>query len=169
MASLALTAVGADRPGIVARVTAVLLEHGGNIEDSSMTILGGQFAMLLLVDCASAPADLERDLVAATLDLGLVVAVRELGRGTRSATPTHVLSVYGSDRPGLVHGVAEVLAEHEVNVTDLETRLLPGPVYAMVFEVALPAGVEADALADDVRRRSDDLEVSVHALDAATF
>src|SRR6266481_3460631 len=46
---VAVTAVGADRPGIVAAVSRVLYDIGGNIEDSRMAILGGHFAMVLIV------------------------------------------------------------------------------------------------------------------------
>src|SRR5438094_166616 len=45
----AVSAVGADRPGIVAAVTGAFLEHGCNLEDTSMTILRGHFAMMLVV------------------------------------------------------------------------------------------------------------------------
>ena len=41
---VAVTAVGADRPGIVAAVSRALYDVGGNIEDSRMAILGGHFA-----------------------------------------------------------------------------------------------------------------------------
>src|SRR5258708_19915436 len=44
-----LTAIGRDRPGIVARIARVLLDHGLNIEDSQMRILGGRFALILLL------------------------------------------------------------------------------------------------------------------------
>ncbi len=59
MGELAVTVIGADTPGIIARVSGVLHDHGGNLEDSSSTILGGQFAMMLLVDTEVDPADLE--------------------------------------------------------------------------------------------------------------
>lgn len=167
MAMLAVTAVGADRPGIIARVTGVLLEHGGNLEDSSMTILGGQFAIALLVRTDSPAGDLEQALTTATDDLGLLVSVREVGAGSDSAPPTHVVSVYGADRPGIVHGVAETLAEHRVNVTDLATRVLEGerPVYAMQLEVSLPDGVSEDVLDAALRERVAEVEVTVRALD----
>lgn len=167
MAELAVTAVGADRPGIIARVTGVLLEHGGNLEDSSMTILGGQFAIALLVRTATAAQELERALAAATADLGLLVSVREVGEGSDSAPPSHVVSVYGADRPGIVHGVAEVLAAHQINVTDLATRVLSGesPVYAMQLEVSLPDGVSEQTLSDALRERVAEVEVTVRALD----
>ena len=173
MATLAVTAVGADRPGIIARVTGVLLEHGGNLADSTMTILGGHFAILLLVDTDAAPARLEAALAEATADLGLVVAVRPVGEGAASTPPTHVLSVYGADQPGIVHGVTQVLADRSVNVTDLTTRVLEGdePVYAMVLEVALPPQVQPQALVEAVRTTTglQGLEASIHPLDVETF
>ena len=173
MAALAVTAVGADRPGIIARVSGVLLDHGGNLQDSTMTILGGQFAIVLLVETAADAAALETDLAAATADLGLVVAVRPVGEGASSPPPTHMLSVYGADRPGIVHSVATVLAERSVNVTDLTTRVLEGEraVYAMVLEVSIPTDVDPDDLAEQLRGGEGDeaMEASIHPLDVTTF
>lgn len=173
MALLAVTALGADRPGIIARVTGVLLEHGGNLQDSTMTILGGQFAIVLLVATDADPAGLEYDLINATEDLALVVAVRPVGAGSATSPPTHMLSVYGADRPGIVHGVAQALAARSVNVTDLTTRVLEGerPVYAMVLEISLPKGLEPDELTAALRAEggADGMETSIHPLDVTTF
>lgn len=171
MAEFAVTAIGADRPGIIARVTGVLRDRGGNLEDSSMTILGGQFAIMLLVSADDRAEELEAALAEATADLGLFVAVREVGKGHDSAPPTHVLSAYGTDRPGIVHGLAVQLAERGVNVTDLTTRLLEGerPVYAVMMEVSLPAGEDGDALARALAAEVDAVEVSIHPLDVTTF
>src|SRR4051812_49909019 len=60
-----LTAIGRDRPGIVARIAKVLLEHGLNIEDSQMRILGGRFAMMLLLRGNASEGQVYRDLLAA--------------------------------------------------------------------------------------------------------
>ena len=171
MGELAVTAIGADQPGIIARVTGVLLDHGGNLEDSSMTILGGHFTIMLLVSTDAAADELEQALAEATADLGLVVTVREVGAGARSAPPSHVLSVYGSDRPGLVHGVSTVLADHGINVTDLNSRVLEGEgaVYAMLFEVSLPDDVDDNELAAAVAAAVPDTDVSIHPLDADAF
>lgn len=171
MAELAVTAIGADRPGIIARVTEVLYDHGGNLEDSSMTILAGHFAIMLLVSTDADPAALERDLIERTADLGLVVSVRPVGEGAESPPATHVLSVYGSDRPGIVHEVADALFARGVNVTDLTTRVLGegGDVYAMMLEVSLPDDLDADALAAHVSAAVADVEVSVQPLDVGTF
>jgi glycine cleavage system transcriptional repressor len=171
MREVAVTAVGADRPGIIARLTGALLAQGANLEDSAMTILGGQFAMMLLVRVATAPAELEADLAAATADLGLAVTVRAVGEGAASPPATHLVSVYGSDRPGIVHGVTRALADLDVNVTDLSTRVLEGeqPVYAMMLEVSLPDGVTQEAAQAAVGAALDGVEVSIHPLDVDTF
>jgi glycine cleavage system transcriptional repressor len=168
---LAVTAVGADRPGIIARVARVLLEHEGNLEDSSMTILGGQFAIVLLVSTPAEPAVLEAALTEATADLGLVVTVRPIGTGASSPPPTHVLSVYGADRPGIVHAVAEVLAAASINVTDLRTHVVEGtpPVYAMLLEVSVPEGTGELRELLRAEHALDDVEVSVNALDPVAF
>lgn len=171
MNELAVTAIGADRPGIIARVTGVLLEQGGNLEDSSMTILGGQFAIMLLVSVDRPAEALREALVEGTRDLGLVVTVAPVGPGAQSRPPTHVLSVYGSDRPGIVHEVTRVLADAGVNVTDLTTRVLEGerPVYAMMLELSLPADADTDEVTRRVADGVADVDVSLHALDVATF
>lgn len=171
MPALAVTTVGADRPGIIAAVTTALAAEGGNLLDSTMTVLGGHFAILLLVETDRAPGELEETLAAATAGLGLVVAVREVGAGAVTPPPTHVLSVYGADRTGLVAAVSAVLAEAGVNVTDLSTSVLDGShaVYAMVFEVALPQGVDAGALAAGLVHEVRDVDVSLRPLETGPF
>jgi predicted amino acid-binding ACT domain protein len=77
MQRVALTAVGADKPGIVSALTGVLEELGCNLEDSTMSILRGQFAVLLVVsvpvDLGAAGVELALAAVAERLDLVVVV------------------------------------------------------------------------------------------------
>src|SRR5215217_6911290 len=65
MPQLALSAIGRDRPGIVAEVTRALLGHSLNITDSQMAVLGGRFTMMLIV---TAPEGTDLDLVREELD-----------------------------------------------------------------------------------------------------
>jgi glycine cleavage system transcriptional repressor len=151
MPQLALSAIGQDRPGIVAATTAVLLRHGVNVEDSRMSILRGHFAMTLILGLPDGAdrASLKTDLDEVAADLGLealaLSAVEPLAEATPAAT--HVLSIYGVDHPGIVHHATRVLAEHRVNITDLETRLVEGngepSLYALLIEVAVPDDVDA--------------------------
>src|SRR5215211_2960594 len=158
MPQLALSAIGRDRPGIVAEVTRTLLGHSLNITDSQMAVLGGRFTMMLIV---TAPEGTELDVVreelARTSDrLALdAVSLSPLGDAgdAPAADPSHIVTVYGVDHPGIVHAVSARLAAREVNVTDLETRLVGEDLYAMVLEVALPAGLDEEqvrALLDEV-------------------
>lgn len=153
MTHFAVTAVGADRPGIVAGVTRVFVDHGCNLEDSSMTILRGQFAMMLVVDAPAGvgPAELEQALAAPARELDLVVTVRAAPEPAGDAAPDTpwTVSVYGADHPGIVHGVASLLAANSVNIVDLSTRVVgspEAPAYTMVLEVTLPAGTDPQEL-----------------------
>ena len=146
----AVTAIGQDRPGIVAAVSGALLELDGNVEDSQMSILRGLFAVMLLVQV---PDDVEQARLADRLgevrdELGLeAVTVSPVGAGAESVRPSHVVSVYGADTKGIVHSISAALAGHGVDITDLETKLAgtpEAPVYVMVIEVALGAAAEAE-------------------------
>ena len=120
-----LTAIGRDKPGIVARIAKVLIEHELNIEDSQMQILGGRFAMMLLLRGTTSEESLYKDLLTAGRELGLdYIYVHPIAEAdVQTPRPTHIASLYGADRPGQVAAVAEVLAELQVNITNLATRL----------------------------------------------
>ena len=175
MAHLALSAIGRDRPGIVATVSRVLLEHGVNVEDSQMTILRGHFTIVLVL---SAPDELDQaalasDLESARGELGLdALSLSEIADAPAGhGDPSHILTVYGVDHPGIVHAVSSALAEQAVNITDLNTRLVEEeggePLYAMMIEVALPAGMEGDQLEQALEgpRREQGVEVTVRTLE----
>ena len=150
MPQLALSAIGQDRPGIVAATTAVLLRHGVNVEDSRMSILRGHFAMTLILglpdgaDRKSLAADLDE--VAADLGLEALALSAVEPRAEATPAPTHMVSIYGVDHPGIVHHATRVLAEYRVNITDLETRLVEGgdrpSLYALLIEVAVPDDID---------------------------
>jgi glycine cleavage system transcriptional repressor len=177
MPQLALSAIGRDRPGIVAEVTRALLGHSLNITDSQMAVLGGRFTMMLIVTAPEGTdLDLVREELARTSErLALdAVSLSPLAEAADApaATPSHIVTVYGVDHPGIVHAVSARLAAREVNVTDLETRLVgeggQAGLYAMVLEVALPAGLaeeEVRALLDEVGAEQG-VEVTVRPLEA---
>jgi glycine cleavage system transcriptional repressor len=164
MRHFAVTAIGADRPGIVAGVSEVLLEHGGNIEDSQMTILRGRFTMMLIVsagdgvDAQRLGSDLERVRNDVGLDALSLSEVTEAGTEL-GILPSHIVTVYGIDHPGIVHAVSSALAAQHVNITDLTTRLIGGdqgePLYAMMLEIALPAGLPVEETEKALRDVSD--------------
>lgn len=177
MARFALSAIGRDRPGIVAGVSGALLEHGVNIEDSRMAILGGHFTMMLIV---SAPEGSDIDALRAALlatqaELGLGALTLEevtVDQGFSRPEASHLVTVYGADHPGIVHAVAAALADLGVNVVDVATHLVAEegeqPIYALMMEVELPGGLAPDELEARLRETADRerLDLSVRALEA---
>jgi glycine cleavage system transcriptional repressor len=165
MPRFAVSVLGLDRPGIVAAVTRVLADAGCNLEDGPMTLLRGHFAMMLLV---SGPDHATQELIETVLDpvgdgLDLQLGVRPVTDTVTTAEPAgerYVLSVYGSDRPGLVARVTEVLAARRINIVDLQARVIgePEPVYAMHYELEVPAGA-LDGLDDELRQVERELDV----------
>jgi glycine cleavage system transcriptional repressor len=165
MSHFAVTAVGADRPGIVAAVTGAFADHGCNLEDSSMTILRGQFAMMLVVDAPAGvgAGELEAALAGPASDLDLVVTVRPAGEPAAEPGDSWTVSVYGADHPGIVHGVAALLADRAVNIVDLSTRVVgtpESPVYTMILEVTLPPGGDPHQLQADLDATAGELGVT---------
>jgi glycine cleavage system transcriptional repressor len=127
-----LTAVGPDRPGLVNDLSSLIREAGANIEDSRMAILGGEFAVILLI---SEPMDaIER-----VKEIGWQIE-GELGLRCilKETSPSHPPSDYlpyrievsGADRPGIVQAIAAILANHTIIVASLESRLSYAPFSA---------------------------------------
>jgi glycine cleavage system transcriptional repressor len=170
----ALSAVGRDRPGIVAAMSEVLFKHSANIEDSQMTILRGHFAMMLVValpeEADAAIVREELAVAAARLELEAVALspLEEVDPDTEPV-PSHVVTVYGVDHPGIVHAVTAALAERDIDITDLTTRVVGEegePIYALMMEVAVPADVEITL--DEVAREQG-VDVSVRPLETDTL
>jgi len=151
MSYFALTIIGRDRSGIVADVTEILYRLGCNIADSSCSILGGQFAMILIISHPDfAGKEDFGDIFAPLEESGLSVFVRTLKPGGETRPElvgeTCLISVYGSDKSGIVYRVARELGERGINITDLNTKLIgtqERPVYVMMIEAVLPDGVDA--------------------------
>jgi glycine cleavage system transcriptional repressor len=156
---LAVTVVGHDRPGIIASAAEILSRAGMNLEDSSMTLLRGHFAMTLI--CAGeAPASEIETALLPLVDDSLDVTVRELPKEADqpSLGEPYMVTVHGADRLGIVARLAGVIAAADGNITDLTTRLANG-LYVLVAEVDLPALTDADDLRDELMRVATDLGV----------
>ena len=166
----AVTVVGNDRPGIVAETTKVLYDLGCNLEDATSTILRGHFSMMLVV---RVPEDVDGDRIESSLEhVASKMALVTTARGVQEtevdvAEPTHMVSVYGADKPGIVFKVADALARDGANITDLPSRVIgtDEPVYALMLEVVVPAGVQVNDVLASLKEELG-VEVSVHPIQA---
>ncbi len=169
MNHFALTIVGRDRPGIVSQVTEILFNQGCNLADSSCSILGGQFAMILILGHPEYTS-LESfgDAFKPLEEADLTVALRVLKPGGEIRPEIEgdlcMISVYGADKPGIVYHVANVLGDKNVNITDLNTKLVGSeerPVYVMVIEATLPEGVEEEDVNAWLAPIRDELQIDI--------
>lgn len=127
-----LTAVGGDRPGLVDAISKFILESGCNIDDSRMAVLGGEFAMLILIDgAAEAIEKVLGGTAAASQSSGLNVQchrTRAPGESAQAGTIPYKLDAYSMDHPGIVQRLASYLAERKINIRALDTRVTHAPV-----------------------------------------
>jgi glycine cleavage system transcriptional repressor len=155
--SHAVTVLGHDRPGIVADVTARLGDLGLNLEDSSMTLLRGRFAMTLVCR-GEASTEALRDALHLGDDLTVAVVALPDDTAPPAAAVGWVLTVHGADRAGIVSAVTAEVARAGGNLTDLTTRL-SAELYVLVAEVELPEGIDAEALRASVGAAAERLGV----------
>jgi glycine cleavage system transcriptional repressor len=169
-----LTAIGADRPGLVDEVSSFIFERGGNIEDSRMVNLRGQFAMMVLVAgdrgvMERVQGDLEGLATRAELQTDFRTAGGPAGReggkagagGTGAAGAAggvaampYRLTATALDQSGLVHRVASLLRGMNINIESMDTRLAAAPYTgAPVFEMELIMSVPRGVQVQELRRR----------------
>lgn len=173
-----LSAIGRDRPGLVADLARLVLDCDANLEDSRMTILGTDFAVILL--CSSSAEDAgDRLAVGAKRlerDHGLTILLRHLEAGPRPAVPASGHHLYrveaaGEDRAGIVASVCGVLAEHGVNIVELSTRSQPGPGgsphYEMTVTAEVPRAVDPRRLREALIEVGDRLVIDVSLMPAS--
>jgi glycine cleavage system transcriptional repressor len=171
----AVTVISKDRPGIVADIAEVLFRLGCNIEDSSCTMLGGDFAIILIVahDKPFTKARLVEEFRGLHERTGLVTHVRHLSEDEVCTVQEEgelcLVSVYGSDQPGIVFRVTRALADRRVNITDLNTKLIgtkEEPVYVLMLEATVPAGMtveEVSTVLDNLRKELN-VEIKVRSI-----
>lgn len=160
---LVLTAVGPDRPGIVSELSALIHKAGANLEDSRMAVLGGEFAVLLLVSgTAEALESTARSAAEGGEALGLAVQHRKT-TGPRRASDArpYTLSVSGFDRPGIVQAITGVLARRRVNVSSLESRLTFAPhsgtpLFVLEAELEVPSATVLSELRRELGSKCDE-------------
>jgi glycine cleavage system transcriptional repressor len=151
-----LSASGDDRPGIVHQVSRFVFDNQGNMEDSRMAILGGQFSLMMLFSATEGDiAKMERELPALQQQTGLRIFLydaidpREYKR--EPSLPVR-LEVVAMDSPGIMVQIAEVLEKHRVNVETLDAHLSPAPASGTtVSSVKMKICVPQDVSLKDVK------------------
>ena len=171
MATFVLTVLGDDRPGLVDQLSGTISAHGGNWEHSQMARLGGKFAGIVQVSVPNPSAAALQDALDALSDEGdLHISVDGAGVAQQATGSRFVLSMVGTDRPGLVHSVSAALATVGATIEELSTSTRSAAMAGgMLFEaravVALPASVRIDDVHIQLEELADRLMVDLELND----
>ncbi|MBN1533549.1 MAG: transcriptional regulator [Spirochaetes bacterium] len=151
---LVITVIGPDKQGIVARLSEVVVQSQGNIEESRMARLGGEFAVIMLVSIPASRRDGLPEKLESLKSEGLTIFAKPTDLARVQALAGHVpyeITVRGADHEGIVNRVADYLARERINVETMDTMVTPAPhtgtpMFSMRASVQAPPGVTLQQL-----------------------
>ncbi len=161
---IVLSAIGTDRTGVVQDITKVILACGGNIEESRMTTLGAEFAVLMLVSGNwHTLSRLETALDKLTADNDLTISIRKTGaKASSDNRMPYAVDVVSLDQQGIVFNLAEFFASRDVEIADVATRSYAAahtgsPMFSVQMAVHVPSSLSISQLRDDFMELCDRL------------
>ena len=163
---LVLSALGKDRPGILDELSKTILEHDGNLADSRMTVLGGEFAILLLVEGNwNTLAKLEDAIPALAQKTNLTITVRRTEeRPPASDLLPYSVEVVSLDHPGIVHSLSNFFSRRNINIEDMMTSSYAAahtgtPMFSVTMSVGIPSDVHIATLREEFMEFCDSLNL----------
>lgn len=163
---LVLSALGADRPGIVNRLSRAILDSGCNIEDSRMAVLGEEFALIVMISGTwDAIAKIEAMVPKLESSLELTVTVRRTAERARGAgTIPYMVDVIAMDHPGIVHDVAAFFSDRQINIEEMSTGSYAAahtgtPMFSLALVISIPAEIHIARLRDEFMDFCDELNL----------
>lgn len=165
-ASIVLTVIGPDRPGIVEQLASTVAAHGGNWEQSRMAHLAGQFAGILRVTVPEERVGSLHRALESLASEGLRVVGEHSAARERGASRAYRLTLVGNDREGIVRELSRALSAREVNVEELDTRCESAAMSGdLLFHAQallhVPTSVEIGTLQKTLESLADDLMVDL--------
>lgn len=164
--NLVISALGNDKPGIVNELSKSILDHGGNITESRMMVLGGEFAIMLLVTGSQESIDdINSKLEPIGKTLGLTLIVKETQpQGTDQKRLPYQVTVVSMDHPGIVHDISDFLSSRNLNIEEIETKTYPAahtgtPMFSLEMIISVPADSSVKTLRDEFVTFCDDLNL----------
>lgn len=150
---LVISALGNDRPGIVNTLSKAILDSGCNITNSRMAVLGGEFALILLINGAeSAVAAMQQRLPALEEQLQLTIIAKPTApRVAAQRWIPYRVEVVAMDHPGIVHPITEFFSAQKINIEELETETYAAPhtgatMFSLLMTVVVPTSVSISQL-----------------------
>ncbi|MGB5450469.1 MAG: glycine cleavage system protein R [Sedimenticolaceae bacterium] len=163
---LVISALGKDRPGIVNQLSKAIYELDCNISDSRMTVLGGEFAILLMIEGPwNRLAMLEDQVPELQEKLDLTITTKRTGEraGNANLLPYGV-DVVSLDHPGIVYSLASFFSDKNINIEDMTTGSYAAahtgtPMFSVRMSIGIPADIHIAALRDEFMDFCDSMNI----------
>lgn len=163
---LVISALGEDKPGLIHGLSRQILDSGCSIADSRMTVLGGDFAILMLVSGSwNKIAKLEAQLPNIQEGLGMTILSRRTSKKASSQKLLpYAVEVVAMDHPGIVHNLADFFSTRQINVQDLVTTSYNAahtgtPMFTVHMTVGVPASTHIASLREEFMDFCDQLNL----------
>jgi glycine cleavage system transcriptional repressor len=161
-----ISALGNNRPGLVHQLSKAVKDCGCNILDSRMAVLGGEFAViLLLAGTWDAIAKIESMIprLEDSLDLTLISRRTEVREKVANLMP-YAVEVVASDRPGIVHDIAQFFSSRDTNIEELFTGSYAAahtgtPMFSLHVTISVPTNTSIAALRGEFMDLCDQLNL----------
>lgn len=174
---LVISAIGSDRPGIVNELSQLIVQNNGNIDDSRMTVLGGEFAIILLISATGNELNSIEQILkqqASSLELSIITkqtSNKALSEKTHDDKKVpYIVEVLAMDNPGIVYKLADFFSSRDINIQSLQTDRYPAPhtgtqMFAIEMIIAVPQTIIINDLREDFLDLCDDmnLDASIEA------
>jgi len=163
---LVLSALGEDKPGIIDELSRCVMSSGCNITDSRMTVLGGDFAILLLINGNwNTIAKLEDQITVLEERLGLSITTRRTARkASRKDLLPYGVDVVSLDQPGIVYNLASFFSKRQINIQEMETSGYAAahtgtPMFTVHLTIDIPANQQISVLREEFMDFCDQLNL----------
>lgn len=161
-----LFAIGPDKPGLVMKITEAIHQAGANLEDSRMSSLAGDFALIVLF---SADASMIKTIKTQFKDLekSLQVTTHFKLASQKQDKPTgktYLFETTGHDQPGIVNRISAVLAKDNVNLVSLDTSLANAafhgtPLFKVAGKITVPESVDVSTLQERLENTCEEMDL----------
>ncbi len=180
MIKAVISGIGPDQPGIVAAISHILFRYGCNIEDSTMTRLAQEFAVILIITIPDAVpfSTIQQECTALEDSHNLMVLLKPIPQhldiGAHRAQNPYMVSVAGNDDKGITFHISRKLAEMDINILDLNSQIIPGedgPVYVMMVEVDVPSTIAVETVNAELQElaKAVNVEIKLRPLEAVAL
>jgi len=166
---LVIAALGPDRPGLVDTISGYIWERGGNIEDSRMAVLAGEFAVIMRItgdEKILGRIESEADSLRKAADLNITLR-RSRNHAKRYNSIPYKIAAVCLDHPGIVHRIASALASKRINIESLETSTYEAPITGSAlfrFEavIAVPGDIAPGMLKRELEQIAEKENLDLH-------